>query len=161
MDWERGVIPATKECHDCEKGSPSSQRTTFPRWDHPLPRLPQDFIVAQRGHRQIPKKDSELYLNFAPFTGWQSDELHHYCISFFPPIHHLKPLDHPFSPRHLSCAAWKISYPIHPLSSQTLLLRPTSTKTCHQQIPYIFNLFPQDSFHILFNWNLTDLRNLS
>lgn len=79
MDWERGVTPATKECHDCEKGSPSSQWTTFPRWDHPLPRLLQDFLVVQRAHRQISKKDWPVseFCSFHWLTiGWTPSLLH-------------------------------------------------------------------------------------
>lgn len=141
-----------------EKVSPSSQQTTFPRWDGPSPRLPQDFIVAQWAH-VYQKQTLELYLNFAPFTSWWSDELHHDCTSLFPLVTYpLRSLDHPFSPRHLSHAARKISDLMHSLfchrlkPSSCALHQPNpaiSKFSMSQLLPSGFLLHP---LHLKFDW---------
>lgn len=83
------------------------------------------------------------------FHNWRSVERHHCSSPCFP---QLSRLNHPLSPRHLSCASWKIPLLIqylYSLSFQTLLLCTVSTRSCHQQTLYVVNLFSEDSSHIL------------
>lgn len=96
----------------CGKGLPSGHQITFPRWESHLPRLPQDFISTSE-----PISTKEKLWAVSEFcsssTNWWSDELHHYCISLKSP---LEASIYPFSPRHLSHAAWNISNLIQSLS---------------------------------------------
>ena len=98
------------------------------------------------------KKTLELYLNFAPLTSWWSDELHHECVSLFSPM----------APFHPDTCPMLLGKPLIwcPLSS-AILSNPPPGPYINQTLPsahfLCLNLFPQDSFYILFIWNLTTL----